>query len=293
MFMADTKLAERLARIIGILNSGKSVKTSQLAEKFGVSPKTIRRDLLERLDFMFLHQSDDEWYLEKQNTGALTIDTINGFASACGLHQLFPSLDKLVIRSILDRNSPYLIKPINYETSPTQQSNKHLFVKLESSIRDCKEIEFSYKNKSYKTVKPYKLVNFQGFWYLAAIHQGRLKSFHLGLLVSLWTTEHIFEPCTKVEQEIIEDETIWFGEEKHEVTIKLTNNIADYFKRKQIFPEQEILEELPNGDLLIKTKAVNEKQILPLVKAWIPNIQIVSPKPLDEKLKIELSNYIN
>ena len=290
--MAETKLAERLARIIGMLNSGKPVKASQLAEKFGVSSKTIRRDLLERLDFMRLQQSGDEWSLEQKNTGALTIDALNGFALACGVQQLFPSLNKSIIQSILNTKSPYLIKPVNYESSLAKQNSKQLFSTLEDAIYNSKEVGFSYKKKNYATVQPYKLVNFQGFWYLAAIHENKLKSFHFGLLINLWATNNTFSPSAEIEQEIIEDDTIWFGEEKYEVVLKLTNNTNDYFKRKQIFPEQEILEELPNGDIFIKTKAVNDKQILPLIKAWIPNIHIISPKTLNQKLKLELSNYI-
>lgn len=48
---------------------------------------------------------------------------------------------------------------------------------LSDAILSQKKVNFNYKDKEFRAVEPYRLVNDNGLWYLAAVHDSTLKSF--------------------------------------------------------------------------------------------------------------------
>lgn len=291
--LTDIKLAERLAEIIGMLNNGEGINTSLLAERFNVSKRTIQRDIHERLSFLDIDKSQPLWALQKNKAGKLNKGIINKFAEICGVKELFPVMDEHFLKELTseDVNSPYLVKASNYEDSfmPTY---RHQFRKLANAIKSQYQIDFYYNGKEYKQIQPYKLISYQGYWYLAAQDDGNLKTFHVGLIEILWPTNVFFVKRSDIEKRIKEDKTVWIGTQKTEVRILIRGKVAHYFKRKSILPEQQVVEEKPCGDLVITAVTVNDYQILPIIRAWIPNIEIISPMSLAKKLNDQLAQYI-
>jgi len=239
--MAEVKLAERLAEIIGILNNGESICTTGLAERFSTSERTIQRDITQRLSFLSLIKTDNLWKMDTQSIGKLSHKVIQNFAAISGIRELYPTLDDNFLKSIMDveQESAFLVKPHNYE-SLTDQVSKLLFSKLEKSINANQCIHFYYKAKDYQNIQPYKLINYKGIWYLAAVDNGKLKTFSVTKMSSVWETKESFECNPSVEKQIIDEETIWFSEDKLEVVLKVSADVADYFNRRQLLPEQEI-----------------------------------------------------
>jgi len=133
--MAEVKLAERLAEIIGMLNNGESICTTGLAERFSTSERTIQRDITQRLSFLSLIKTDNLWKMDTQSIGKLSHKVIQNFAAISGIRELYPTLDDNFLKSIMDveQESAFLVKPHNYE-SLTDQVSKLLFSKLEKSI---------------------------------------------------------------------------------------------------------------------------------------------------------------
>ncbi|MDG6327524.1 HTH domain-containing protein [Glaesserella parasuis] len=56
----NTVLAQRLSEILSQLNQGKRIDINQLAEDFGVSVRTIQRDIKDRLAFLEWEESGPE-----------------------------------------------------------------------------------------------------------------------------------------------------------------------------------------------------------------------------------------
>ena len=75
--------------------------------------------------------------------------------------------------------------------------------------------------------------------------------------------------------------------------MKVSKSIASYFKRRNVFPNQVIEKELESGELLVSSKVATTNQILPLIKYWVPEIQVISPVEVKEQLLEELLSYIN
>ncbi|STQ14414.1 carbon starvation protein CstA [Enterobacter cloacae] len=73
--------------------------------------------------------------------------------------------------------------------------------------------------------------------------------------------------------------------------IFIKDNISHYFLRRDLLPAQELLEEQHDG-VTLRCQAAHENQILPLLFYWLPNIQILEPAWLKEKLVKTLEGYL-
>lgn len=288
---AEVKLAERLASIITQLNDAKTLSISSLAKEFNVSVRTVQRDLNERLSFLPILESKGHYSLAPSALGKLSPKDIRHFAAISGIESLYPNLDTRFICSILSQaiDSPYLIKGHNYEPKHKVEPNLN---KLEEVIQRNKRINFSYKNKQYNNIAPYRLVNSKGIWYLAAVDDNTLKSFHLSELTHILEQAEAFTSQQHFIDVIEQDDGIFFSETKFEVVVKVSKNIAPYFKRRNVFPNQIIEKELESGELLISAKVATNNQILPLIKYWVPEIHVISPVEVKEQLHTELEQYL-
>jgi predicted DNA-binding transcriptional regulator YafY len=122
------KILARLSSILGKLNAGESVIVSELAEEYGVSIKTIDRDIKA---FSFLPICSDKkgcYSLEPYALGKLSYDDIKNFAALSGAKHLFLTLSDDFITDILNEKirSAYLVKPSMHEDlSPKLENHKY------------------------------------------------------------------------------------------------------------------------------------------------------------------------
>jgi predicted DNA-binding transcriptional regulator YafY len=285
-------LAERMASIMIKFNAGETCDLNDLAEEFSVNLRTIQRDINVRLAFLPLIKEGSKVSLESSALGRLTISDIRNFANVCGVKELFPSLDNSFITAILSNtyNSSYLIKGHNYEDKIDVQP---LMTKFNDYIASHSLVNFNYKGKEYKNVQPYKLVNAKGIWYLAAVDKEKLKTFHLAKITNQLKLFEQFEPNNNIHEIIEKEDGIFFSEDKMEVVLKASARIAHYFKRRSILPNQVIEKELESGELIISVKVAQEIQIIPLIKYWIPELDVISPKSLLKTIHHQCSDFLS
>lgn len=291
MSSKGTPSAERHAVMITRLNDGETLSKNKLAEEFNVDKRTIQRDVNEKLAFLPINHNNDNFQLEPSALGRLSPKDIRNFSKLSGVGNLFPNQDTKFLTKLLSQayDNPFTVKGHHYEAIDLVRP---ILEKLESIIRAYKTVQFTYKGKQYKNVKPYRLVNSKGIWYLAAVDDDTLKAFHLLDMKHLFEQEETFERCEAVLTEIDEEDGIFFNAEKFEVVVKVSNDIAQYFLRRNLFPYQRIIEELETGELLVSSRVATDKQILPLIRYWIPEIEVVSPDNIKLKLINQLKNYI-
>ncbi len=292
MSSKGTPPAERVVLMITRLNDGETLSKNKLAEEFNVDKRTIQRDVNEKLAFLPINHNSDYFQLEPSALGRLSPKDIRNFSELSGVGKLFPNLDTKFLTKLLSQayDSPITVKGHSYEAIDLVRP---VFEKLEAIIRAYKIIQFTYKDKQYKNVKPYRLVNSKGIWYLAAVDGETLKSFHLLDIKHLFEQTETFERSEAVLTEIDEEDGIFFNENKFEVVVKVSKEIAQYFLRRNLFPNQRIIEELETGELLVSARVATNKQILPLIRYWIPEIEVISPEHIKHQLLNQLKNYIS
>jgi len=284
------KIATRLAQILNKLNSGERFSVEELVEEFNVTKRTIQRDLNERLSYLPRKKENDLYFLEEYYLGKLNFDDIKNFAALSGIKELYPSMQEGFLKNILDNtvSQAYMIKGHNYEDMSDKTEEFEL---IENSIVNSQQIKFDYKEKK-RVVNPYKILNSKGIWYLVAEENVTLKTFSLKKVTNLTSTSNKY----KIKQDTINliknEDNIWFSDKQIEVVLKVDRGVSDYFKRRNILPNQIIIKELEDGDLLVSTRVAFEEEILKIVRYWIHNVKIVSPNEMKVKFKNELNFYL-
>ena len=86
---------------------------------------------------------------------------------------------------------------------------------------------------------------------------------------------------------------IWFCEERNlEVLIEVNPKAADYFKRRKIFPTQQIKETKPDGSLIVSLKVGNFGEIRETLKMWLPNVRVLGPAEFKAGFETEVKAWL-
>ena len=289
-------LVYRLAQILIKLNQGEKLYPQSLADEFGVNLRTIQRDLNVRFAYLPLQKTEGYYHLEPTFLGKMSTKEIERFASLAGVRGLFPSLSDDFLRDIFDSRiqAALLVKGHHYENI---KGKEDLFRKLEQAIVDNNMISFDYQKNSgrhhYEKASPYKLINHHGIWYLAALESNKLKTFSFTKIENISKLDSKFPPDPEVEKILLEDDGIWLNNNKIEVVLNVSKEVAGYFKRRKLIANQVIEKELEDGGLIVSAKVGHLNQILPIVRYWIPHIRIISPERAQHDLDGELREYLN
>jgi predicted DNA-binding transcriptional regulator YafY len=289
-------LVYRLAQMLVKLNQGEKLDPQALADEFGVNLRTIQRDLNVRFAYLPLQKSGGAYHIDPAFLGKLSTRDIERFAGLAGIRGLFPSLSDEFLRDIFDTRiqSALLVKGHHYED---MAGKEQLFRELEKAIVARRQIVFDYLKtegkKNYTSVSPYKLINNKGIWYLAALDGERLKSFSFSKIEKLRTLETSFTWDQRIDNQLAVEDGIWLSEAKQEIVLKVSHEVASYFKRRQLITNQVIEKELEDGGLIVSTKVGHLNQILPIVRYWIPHIRIISPEVLQLEMEEGIADYLS
>ncbi|MDR2113612.1 MAG: WYL domain-containing protein [Candidatus Accumulibacter sp.] len=292
----NERLASRLAGILQKLNFGEALDVAGLAEEFGTHPRTIQRDLRQRFAFLPIEKGNDGKYkLEPEFLGQLNFRDIERFAALAGLNGLFPALDDVFFRELFDHRTAQTLSihgPGYEEPSPPENE----FRLLQRAIRERRYLAFTYRKASETKrveVAPYRLINHDGIWYLAASDAGRPKTYAIGRIDTLSLRDAAFTPDEKILDMLDKEDSIWLSEEKTAVELRVGPPAAPYFKRQKLIARQEIVGETPDGGLIVTGWFAHPKQILPIVRYWIPHVRLVSPENWRKELEASLRDYLD
>lgn len=288
-------LVYRLAQMLVKLNQGEKLDPVTLADEFGVNLRTIQRDLNERFAYLPLQKTDGRYHLDATFLGKLSTKDIERFASLAGVRGLFPSQSDEFLRDIFDSRlqEALLIKGHHYENLAGKEQ---AFRVLEKAIVARQTVAFDYLkaegSKSYASVSPYKLLNLKGIWYLAALDGDKLKTFSFAKIEKLKLLDVTFAWSKEIDAKLATEDGIWFTESQNEVVLKVSADVAGYFKRRKLIANQVIEKELTDGGLLISAKVGHPNQVLPIIRYWIPHIRIISPDSWQQDLEQGIREYL-
>ena len=292
-------IAFRLTEILRRLNEGKKLDPYALVQEFGVNLRTIQRDLNERFAFLELEKKDGVYALNHKRIGTgvgiLSMADVERFASLAGLQGLHPRLSTDFLRDMLDSRiqNALLVRGHNYEDL---HGKEQMFEQLKSAIEQTRTIGFEYSKpdgaKMVEPAHPYKLVNQDGIWYLAAMDAGKLKSYAFSKIGRLLVSADTFTPDSVVLKKLAEEDSIWLNLQKTEVVLKVAQPAAGYFERRKLIGGQKIEKTLADGGLIVSGTIAHPNQILPIVRYWIPHIHVISPEGLQAELESQLRTYL-
>ena len=288
-------IAYRLTEIIRRFCEGEALSSKALVALFGVDARTIQRDLNERLAFLDLEKSSGAYTMNPARLGILKRVDIERFAELAGLQGLHPRFSTEFLRDMLDNRvqQALQVRGHNYEDL---RGKEEVFRRLKEAITTHQLIGFEYTKpdgaKMVEGVQPYRLVNQDGVWYMAAMDDGKLKSYAVSKIDRLLVSPDTFTPDPAITQKVNEEDSIWLNLNKTEVVLKVAPAAADYFKRRKLIGGQKTVKELEDGGLIVSGLIAHPNQILPIVRYWLPNIHVISPEGLQAELEQQLRTYL-
>jgi len=192
-------------------------------------------------------------------------------------------------------SSPYYIKSESYEKLNTDEEE---IENLETAIAKDMVISFTFKAKRFH-VEPYRLVNFDGIWYL----YGKDKEEKENNPYKTWMLKYIDNveidlstkhnmPDDEIDEDLDKAHSAQFVPDKYfDVKLKVSAKVADLFRQKNHLPNQNSTIQ-DDGSLLVISTISTYADIDPEVKSWLPHIQILEPKEYRDSFKEELMGYI-
>ena len=169
---------------------------------------------------------------------------------------------------------------------------------LEIAISNKKQIKCDYDFEGYRKeldLKPLKIANYEGFWYLIALDSRNdiLKKYYLKNIKNIQLLEETFESTAKLDKLLDNSISIWFSQntEPYKVVLNISADVAKYFKRKPISKSQITESAYEDGSMDVSVEITNDMEIIPFVKYWIPHIRVLEPLSVKEAIELDLKAY--
>lgn len=285
------KYAQRLSHILGLLHQGDTIDKHQLAQTFSVDVRTIERDLGERLHGIAERGPEGHWQLMHSARSTVPTRHLRDYARLAGTEHLFPDASLHYLLEQLETPEPRRatqVQPTPQEDLRAQGSHApQSFALLQNAIKQRHECQFTYKAKP-RHAQPYRLIHKNGVWYLAATEGGRLKNFSVALITRLQVDEDSRFTSDPAHRDYInQKDDVWFTEGTTEVLLRVAPEVAHYFSRRALLPQQQQHADA-DGSLLVTTHINHINQLLPVVRYWLPNVRIIKPVQWHEELVLGL-----
>ena len=277
-------------------------KIGELAEMFGVSTRTIYRDI-ERLHFFPIELEKGEGLVRiaegftLQNPKLQDYEMLVVELAFSSLRNMGEEIEKHLNSIRAKITNPLFFSPydIKAETFQKIDIDSELMNKIEDAIVK-RNVSTVTSNAKTATVEPYKVVAFDGIWYLLAkdLDDSKIKTYLIADIEEFRATTEVFSQNYVDVDKLLENvHTAWFEDgNSFEVRVKVYKEIAHFFELKKHLTSQKIIRKYSDGSLLLSFEVSHDEDVDNLIKAWLPHIEIISPKRLREKLQSELEGYL-
>jgi predicted DNA-binding transcriptional regulator YafY len=300
----QTKLI-RLGQILRIFMEKEKISSSWLSKQFQTTPRTIQRDLLLLKESGFpLHEIQKGIHqMSKDLVKNLEVFDDTELALVVALKNIVGQLGQPFQKAadgVLDRLYDCVTTmPVFVKIDDAIPLDSTLLNKIVRAIRERKQVSFRYtadKRDHPVSMEPYRVVYFSGFWYLIGNEPatGILKRYALDRITDFRLSKTCFKGIPEDLDGILHSSAnIWFaGEMNLAVTVLIDAQVSHYFKRRKMFPTQEIKEERPDGSVVVTFRVGRYEAIRNFLKSWIPNIVILAPEDFKKDLLKDMKGWV-
>lgn len=285
-------LAQRLGVILTKLNNGQRLVISELAHEFNVSARTIQRDLNVRLAYLPLERDGQTYWLDPSYLGRTSTPAILRLCEQLGAKALFPDDHDTLIKQWLDPTaSPVFV--LSGFLRDEEDRYLQWLKPLAKAISQQRLVTLGWQDSETEIdIAPYRLVNRRGRWYLAGVSAELPVIEPLSRISVIRLTKSlsaISESQQQILQRLIEQDSV----PTHEVIIKAASSIAYEFKLRNILPEQVVIKELEDGGILIASRVFDGAQLLPVIKTYLPHLEVISPAGIQALVKRDLKALLS
>lgn len=300
------------------ISMGKYPNCQQMAKEYGVSPKTIQRDIdymknMLEMPIEYDGSKKGFYYTKKVPFPALPIgatDLFTFFLTDLLLSQyegtpiyetLNESLEKIKRALDYDRKSQFndLQRKFTIVPPPRVKMDPKIWDMIVSCLRDEKVLKISYKaparEMTEREVDPYHMVYDQGSWYLIGwchLREG-VRIFNVGRIKSACETDKKCKSSAKYQIDFNKIGANAFGiyweEPQERVVLNFSSVVAEYIEERHWWYGEEAslspkIEQLPASGIKFTIKVDRLEDIIPWILSWGEHVEVLEPKELRGKI---------
>lgn len=277
---------EKLFKVLNLFLERTSVTTQLIADETGMNIRSAQRYIKSMMEFVNIQKNYDGSYtLTHKDKLSQHIRRDDSYLTATLLQyakSMFPENRHDAVENLFKLFNITSIEP----TIQVLESSSVNFNKVQDVVNDLSfyiknhiKIQFLYKNNSEKTTSPYKILYYNGFWYIIGCNDDKeIRAYRLDYIenISLSHDGTGYVELDEKSKKIIENTTsIWFGDKELEVEIILDECIKEYFIDRAILKNMQILSEKP---FTIKVTVYNYMALYMDLMPYAPYFEIVEPE---------------
>ena len=184
-----------------------------------------------------------------------------------------------------------------------EKDKKHIFNSLKLAIKnnEYRDIYYHYNQERFiKNAQCLKLVFMDNNWYVATASEER--GFLLLRIAFIERVEYSKKESYQESQlnryidyfKTMQNPMTLFGVEKQKAHLLASPKVAKYFKpnMKKFLFSQNFIKENSDGSVEFTLDYTHALEILPFIKRWLPDVEILSPQSLQDKLIQDLKKYL-
>jgi predicted DNA-binding transcriptional regulator YafY len=300
----------RVLNILNRLNEG-PVRIAELSAEFGVSERSIQRDI-ERINMTGFHLDSvqkgvysfapgvslNSFNLTGEQLSVLVL--MREMAASMG-GAIKDAFDKVFERATASAagDSPF------YSVGPRALNplTRKFYEDIVFAIEHRKKLKAVYASASgekERVLCPVKILASEHFFYMMASvdggKEGQFPKFRVDRIKRLDILPDEFTPPSPelIKKIIGPATTIWGVNEgkKIKVTLKAEGAAADFLQSKEILPLQKISRPAADGSVTVKAVIHHPMEVVPLVLHWMPEITIQEPASLRAEADTRIKAYL-
>ncbi len=300
--MPILKQHQRHNIILERLQNGETLSITELAAEWNTTTKTVQRDFeklregnygIIRADEVkrFTINRDNNTY-KSTSTDIKMIDSLSSDIGGEFYTKAQTALHKL---------QKQIESPFYTRIDVEDISNRlDLVEDLELAISTQRIITFDYSRsqnqgsyKTYNNVKPYKIIIFDGFWYLLGQYKEYFIKFYLREIRRVEISQKYFHKSNNILDRMEKAIDIWFDPsvEPFDVTLLLDSSAIIYFERKPV--KGQYLKKNMDGTAELTISVTHKAEIFSILRKWLPQIRVIEPYSLQKEFDDVLRKYLS
>ena len=194
-----------------------------------------------------------------------------------------------------------------YQNSPFEllerKEHNQVFRALKSAVKNNEYRDIHYEYNNYvvlEEVQCLKLIFMENNWYVAVATKAKKVLFlRISFIRKIEYSSKISYQSKQLDLyrdffKTFQNPMTLFGEKKQTAHLLASPKVAKYFKAdmKKLLTSQKFIEERSDGSVEFTLEYTQSMEILPLIKKWLPDLKILSPKILDDEFRASLEAYL-
>lgn len=315
----------QLARLFAIdqqIQSGKFPNCLTFAEEWGVSKKTVQRDinylrdqLAAPIEYSKLKEgyyySEKNWFLPSLSLsegeilavllGSRVLEQFRGLPVAVELERVFRKFEDM-LPDKLDINPELLFTRFSLSSQPSKPVDPDIWKSLIRSLLQQRSLKICYRKieatkSTVRIIEPYHVANLHGEWYVFALCHKRetIRQFAIPRISKAKVLNSHFDLPDEFNPQALLASA--FGryanpDEAHDVILQFDKDVVPWVIERQWHPNQKIITRKDGSvELCFKTESLHE--VFRWVLSWGHDVTVVAPDILRTWLDDEIRMMAN